>query len=164
MNEEDRLNLKKLIGTNEDGNTTDLIRKVKHSDMIKEQVHILSSMKVRYARLAKTNPGEFDMMCSSKCSFLYANYTDIYNKIKKNQIDLKLLAEFLTVLKDIEDGNIDEHDGSFRVGSILKKIYIDSALNNKQPQRQNAKSTYKKNKKISWTAYKNKFVARDVTE
>ena len=164
MNEEDRLNLKKLIGTNEDSKTTELIRKVKHSSAIKEQVQILSTMKSRYARLAKTNPGEFDMMCKSKCSFLYDNYTEIYNKIKKDQLDLKLLAEFLAVLKDIEDGNIDEHDGSFKVGSILKKIYIDSALNNKQPTRQNSKPTYKKNKNISWAAYKNKFLTSEDAE
>tara|TARA_Y100000768_G_scaffold307929_5_gene242086 strand:+ start:31057 stop:31548 length:492 start_codon:yes stop_codon:yes gene_type:complete len=163
MNEEDRLNLKKLIGTNEEAKTTEHIRKVKHSGMIKEQVQILSTMKSRYARLSKTNPSEFDMMCKSKCSFLYDNYTDIYNKIKKDQLDLKLLAEFLAVLKDIEDGNIDEHDGSFKVGSILKKIYIDSALN-KQPTRQNSKPTYKKNKNISWAAYKNKFLTSEETD
>jgi len=157
MNEEDRLNLKKLIGTNEEFETTNLIRKVKHSNKIKEQVQILTTLKSRYARLSKTNPGEFDMMCKSKCSFLYDNYTEIFNKIKKDQLDLKLLAEFLAVLKDIEDGNIDEHDGSFKVGSILKKIYIDSALSN-QPTRQKDKQTYKKNKNISWSAYKDKFL------
>lgn len=156
MNEEDRLNLKKLIGTNEEFETTNLIRKVKHSNKIKEQVQILTALKSRYARLSKTNPSEFDMMCKSKCSFLYDNYTEIFNKIKKDQLDLKLLAEFLAVLKDIEDGNIDEHDGSFKVGSILKKIYIDSALSN-QPTRKKDKQTYKKNKNISWAAYKEKF-------
>jgi hypothetical protein len=76
--------------------------------------------------------------------------------VKKDQIDLQLLAEFLAVLKDIEEGNIDEHDGSFKVGSILKKIYIDSALNNKITKHED-KPTFRKTKNISWEAYKKKF-------
>jgi hypothetical protein len=158
MNDEERINLKKLIGTNEEKASTDLIRKVKHSNMIKEQVGILSSMKAKYARLSKSNPAEFDMMCKSKCSFLYDNYTDIYNKVRKDQIDLGLLAEFLVVLKDIEDGTIDEHDGSFKVGSILKKIYIDSALNNKPDRRNKDKQIHRKVKNITWESYKTKFL------
>ena len=156
MNDDERINLKKLIGTGDGEETTKMIRNVKHSDKIKEDVRDLSLMKSRYARLAKSNAKEFDMMCKSKCSFLYDNYTDIYNKVKKDQIDLQLLAEFLAVLKDIEDGNIDEHDGSFKVGSILKKIYIDSALNNKITKHEN-KPTFRKTKNISWEAYKKKF-------
>jgi hypothetical protein len=34
----------------------------------------------------------------------------------------------LDVLKQIEDGKVDQHEGSFMVGTLLKKIYIDSAL------------------------------------
>ena len=32
------------------------------------------------------------------------------------------------VLRNIEDGEVDQHEGSFIVGTILKEIYIDSAL------------------------------------
>jgi hypothetical protein len=34
----------------------------------------------------------------------------------------------IQILRDIEDGKLDQHEGSFEVGKILKKIYIDSAL------------------------------------
>jgi hypothetical protein len=34
----------------------------------------------------------------------------------------------LDILKKIEDGQLDQHEGSFMVGSILKDIYVDSAL------------------------------------
>ena len=39
-----------------------------------------------------------------------------------------MLNKFLNVLKQIEDGKIDQHEGSYMVGTILKEIYIDSAL------------------------------------
>ena len=32
------------------------------------------------------------------------------------------------MLKKIEDGMVDQHEGSFMVGTLLKKIYVDSAL------------------------------------
>jgi len=159
MNEDDRLNLKKLVGNTDAQETTNQIRQVKHSSTIKEQVTILTGLQLRYARLAKSNPVEFDMLCKSKCAFLYKNYTDLFNKIKKRELDLKLLSEFLIVLKDIEDGKIDEHDGSFKVGSILKKIYIDSALNKTDNKKKVKKLNAGKSKNISWGAYKDRFLS-----
>ena len=38
------------------------------------------------------------------------------------------MSLFLKVLSDIENGELDQHEGSFIVGKILKEIYIDSAL------------------------------------
>ena len=64
----------------------------------------------------------------SDCNFLFTYYTDIYNKIRKDEIDLKILFQFLDVLSKIEEGKIDQHEGSFEVGTLLKKIYVDSAL------------------------------------
>jgi hypothetical protein len=52
----------------------------------------------------------------------------LYNKIRKDEIDLEILYQFLDVLKQIEDGMVDQHEGSFMVGTLLKKIYVDSAL------------------------------------
>ena len=83
MNEQERLSLKKLMAENNHQETTELIRKTKHSSLIKEDVLKLNNIKAKYARLAKTNPNEYDMMCKSKCSFLYNNYTDLFNKSKK---------------------------------------------------------------------------------
>jgi hypothetical protein len=41
---------------------------------------------------------------------------------------MQILYQFLDVLKQIEDGLVDQHEGSFMVGTLLKKIYVDSAL------------------------------------
>ena len=99
------------------------------------------------------------MMCRSKCKFLFDNYTDIFNKVKKSEIDLKLLSQFLGILKQIEDGELDQHEGSYQVGSILKQIYIDSALQReKNTEKRNKKHVKKpkqaRNKDISWSEYK----------
>jgi hypothetical protein len=71
---------------------------------------------------------KFDEMIVSQCNFLFTNYTDIFNKIKKDEINLETLFEFLNILKNIEDGKLDQHEGAFEVGKILKKMYIDSAI------------------------------------
>jgi hypothetical protein len=164
MNEKERLNLKKMIGENDSEETTDLIRKTKHSDLIKADVENLNNIKRRYERLAKSNPNEFDMLCRSKCKFLFDNYTDIFNKVKKSEIDLKLLSQFLGILKQIEDGKLDQHEASYRVGSILKQIYVDSALqkeknNEKRNKKHVKKPKQARHKDISWGEYKAKMQA-----
>ena len=50
-------------------------------------------------------------MLTSQCNFLFNNYTDIFNKVKKDEINLETLWNLLNILKKIEDGNIDQHTG-----------------------------------------------------
>ena len=160
MNEEERLNLQRMINANDVVDQTDKIRDTKHSSVIRQQVKDFVALKKKYSRLAKSNPDQYDQMCISKCEFLFNNYTDIYNKIKKDEIDLIILDKFLTVLKNIEDGNVDQHDGSFMVGKLLKELYIDSALKKSEKldaaQKKNKKSEKKppKPREISWKEYK----------
>ena len=51
-----------------------------------------------------------------------------YPHLFKDEIDIHILHQFLDVLKKIEDGHLDQHEGSFQVGTLLKKLYVDSAL------------------------------------
>jgi len=55
----------------------------------------------------------------------------LYNKIKNDNLDLKILERFLNILKKIEDGELDQHEGSYLVGKHLKEMYVDSALKTK---------------------------------
>jgi cell division protein YceG involved in septum cleavage len=59
---------------------------------------------------------------------LFTYYTDLYNRLKAGEIDLNLLMQMIRILREIEDGKLDQHEGSFKVGKILKSIYVDSAL------------------------------------
>jgi hypothetical protein len=68
------------------------------------------------------------------------------------------MTELLTILKMIEDENIDQNDGSILIGKILKNLYLDSALKHgenldkqySKPINENVKS-----KTVSWKEYKN---------
>ena len=82
--------------------------------------------------MRKSNPVEFDAICVKQCAFLFNNYTDLYNKIKNDNLDIKILERFLNILKKIEDGELDQHEGSYMVGKYLKELYVDSALRTKE--------------------------------
>ena len=63
----------------------------------------------------------------TECTFLYTNYTDIFHKLIKDELDLTIMTKLLTILKMIEDAKVDQHEGSVMVGKILKEMYVDSA-------------------------------------
>ena len=81
MNSADRIQLEKMIQANDAADNTAQIRDLKHSMLIHGDVATLLNLKRDYARLAKTNPDQFDMMCVNRCAFLFNNYTDIFNKV-----------------------------------------------------------------------------------
>jgi len=98
----------------------------------------------------------------NECNFLFTYYTDIYNKIKKDEIDLNILSNFIDVLRKIEDGELDQHEGSFAVGTLLKKLYVDSALKkaeklDKEHENDNEPIQYKEPLEISWKQFKATF-------
>ena len=149
-----------MIQANDAADNTSQIRDLKHSMLIHADVATLLNLKRDYARLARSNPEQFDMMCVNRCSFLFNNYTDIFNKVKKDEIDLSILGKLLGVLKMIEDGKVDQHEASVEVGKLLKQIYIDSALKKSEKlDKQHSKSEFSSlpaAKKISWSQYKAK--------
>jgi hypothetical protein len=129
MNNSERIHLQKMINANNVTDYTDEIRAKKHSMKIYADVNRLLELKTKYEQtIGTTNPEQFDNMCVAQCSFLFNTYTDIFNKVKKNEMNLSILLKLIEVLKNIEDGNIDQHVGAFEVGKILKAMYIDSAL------------------------------------
>ena len=158
MNQSERIQLKKMINDNNVEDMTTDIREKKHSEKIRTDVTRMIELKKKYPRLEKTNPEQFDSMVTSQCSFLFNNYTDIFNRVKKNEINLDTLWQLLNILRRIEDGDVDQHTGSFEVGKLLKKIYIDSAImkeNNAQAKNKNKKNKKPPaKKKISWEEYK----------
>ena len=158
MNDTERLQLQKMIQANDTQNNTQDIRKLKHSKKILADVDMLLKLKQDNKLLAKSNPDSFDSMCTNKCSFLFNNYTDIYNKVLKDEINLQILERLINVLYSIEEGEVDQHEGSFEVGKLLKNIYIDSALKkaDKINEQYEKKEEEKPIKPISWSEFKNK--------
>ena len=137
LDKQQKLDLQSMIKANETEDVTEQIRKNKQSNLIRTDIKQLLFLKQKYSRLAKSNPNEFDKMCVSQCQFLFNNYTDIFNKIKTDTLNLTIMDKFLNILKRIEDGELDQHEGSYLVGQHLKELYIDSAMRNQQKMEAN---------------------------
>jgi len=124
MDDKARLQLQKMIQANDVLDQTDLIRQLKHSEIFKKEIAILLDLKEKY----KNDEEQLNLEAMIECSFLFNYYTDIYNKIRKDEINLDTLYQFIDVLKKIEDGILNQHEASFMVGTLLKKMYVDSAI------------------------------------
>jgi hypothetical protein len=142
MNPQQRLQLHELIKQNNSVNNTDLIRELKHSNIIRKEVQTIENLKLVYADLEI-----LQSECIKKCYLLYENYTVIFNRLLKNRVDIDVLYTFLDTLQMIEDGKMDQHEASFEIGTLLKKMYIDPRIEDKPPE-------YKPPINITWQEFK----------
>jgi hypothetical protein len=157
MNAEDKLNLKNLLNNSDCENNTENIRKLRHSIRIRDDIRTLELLKRNERSLMAMDPAAFLDLCQTKALFLFSNYTDIFNKVLKDELDLDIMAKVLQVLKLIEDGQVDQHEGSVLVGKLLKELYVDSALRrgenlDKEYAAQKVEPNVGKN--ITWKEYK----------
>jgi hypothetical protein len=154
MNDKQRLQLANMIKTNNVEDQTGLIRELKHSQVLRNEVNNMIMIKAKY----RGDDAKISEECLKDCSFLYTYYTDIFNKVKKDEIDIHILNKFLDVLRQIEDGELDQHEGSFLVGSVLKELYIDSALKKSEKLDEQAEKNIVEPKRaennISWKQFK----------
>jgi hypothetical protein len=154
ISNQERLQLNKLLDEANCENNTDHIRKVKHSERIRDDIRLIQTLRKDHADLS---PGDFENLCREKCAFLYNNYMDIFNRVLKNEVDLGIMTRFLTVLKLIEDGKVDQHEGSVVVGKILKELYLDSAVKRADQldkEREQEVAAKNEGKSINYAMYK----------
>ena len=157
------IDIKQILGNQGDYvDNTNKIRNAKHSSMIKENMRDISIMRSKHYELYKSNIQAFKELCIEKNNFLFNNYFDIFNKIINDEIDLNIMDKFLEILKKIEDGEIDQHNGSVLVGEILKRIYVDSAIrkgekiDNKYKKEEEEEEEKEEPINITWKQFKNK--------
>ena len=163
LSQQERLDLSRLLQTSDATNNTEHIRQIKHSSQIFD--NMLNMQKIKKSYLGKMSPEDDASKkdkCINECSFLYNNYTDIFNKIYNDELDLNIFARLLFVLKYIEDGKLDQHEGGVIVGKLLKELYIDSALRKGQQLDEkygtgDSSSAEKiTSRDVSWTDWKRK--------
>lgn len=160
MNQRDKLNLERIIKENNVEDCTNEIRAKKHSLLIKSDVDRMLHLKKTHGN---TSSAALDELIDRECSFLFMNYTDIFNKLKKDELNVNTLFEFLEVLKSIEDGELNQHEGAYKIGKLLKKLYIDSALvhakrlDEKTAAAATENSVLPEAKDISWSNYKKQY-------
>jgi hypothetical protein len=153
MDDKARLQLQKMIKANNVEDQTELIRELKHSHLLQNDINNLIMLKAKY----RNNQDQIHQEGMNECGFLFTYYTDIYNKIRKDEIDLKILNQFLNILRRIEDGEIDQHEGSFIIGTLLKELYVDSALRKAEKLNQDEPEEIVKPREvinISWKDFK----------
>jgi len=153
----DKLELGNMMNATADKyvDTTDLIRELKHSGLFRIDIATLQQLMAKYPE----EPENVAIEAITECSFLCTYYTDLYNKIRKNEMNMDLLYIFIDILEQIEKGELDQHDGAVKVGELLKKIYIDSALKKADKLNDGKDGDGEKevpSKKISYLEYKHK--------
>ena len=154
MDDNARLHLQKMVKANNVEDQTELIRDLKHSHLLQDDINNLIMIKAKN----RNTPEKVHEIAMEECSFLFTYYTDIYNKVRKDEIDLSILNRFLNVLQRIEEGEIDQHDGSFFVGQLLKEMYVDSALKKAgklEEQHKVVEDPKNSGMNVSWKQYKN---------
>jgi outer membrane phospholipase A len=154
MDPNQRLQLQQMITANNVEDNTNLIRQLKHSHVLRENVNNLIMLKAKYMN----DLDSLHLEGMTECNFLFTYYTDLYNKIRKDEIDLKILFKAFDVLRDIEDGKIDQHDGAYTFGTLLKQVYVDSALKKSEKLNLESEKTEPEYKgpqvNITWSQFK----------
>lgn len=148
MDDSQRIKLQEMIDANNTINNTEEIRRLRHSQLIRADVVKIQNMK---RKLKTTHFKTLDKELQKECFFLFQNYTLIYNKLLKNDLDIKILYKFLEVLETIENGTRDQHEASYEIGLLLKQIYIDKKIDDRPSSNFIAPA-----KSISWKEYYNK--------
>lgn len=162
ISNQERIDLKRLVQqTPECEDNTERIRKLKHSTKIQNDVNKFWKFKKENMKMYQENIGQFEIEAQAVADFLYLNYTDLFRRLIKDELNLGILAKFLHVLKAIEDGKVDQHEGSVLIGKILKEMYLDSAVRHgenldKKYAAESGEENMPKNtgQTISWREYK----------
>ena len=126
---EERINLQDLLhsSASEFVDHTETIRRLKHSSHIRRDVEKLHYEIHNSADLiAMTRPEERLGPCSLITPFLHENYTDLFFKVVRDELNLDLFRALLDVLEKIEQGSHDQHSASVQIGTLLRDLYVDS--------------------------------------
>jgi len=158
MDDKQRLNLQEMIKAYDADDNTSKIRQLKHSRLIRDEVEKMVNLKKKYNRMATFEPKKFEKIVISHCNFLWSNYTNIFNRIMKDELNLNILRKFIDTLREVENGQLDQHEASVKIGEVLKQLYIDSALQREKKINVEDKKRAPKHKKpvnnISWAKFK----------
>lgn len=163
LSHEDSINLKRLMSNADDyQDNTDHIRRVKHSYKILHDIRVIEQLKRANPEIYAGNKDRFREMSMEHAAFLFTNYTDIFNRILKDELNLAIMIRIIKVLEMIEESKVDQQEGSAIVGKLLHELYVDSNLrmtqhleeadgnfdDSKQEKNQGSSVSYKEWKKM----------------
>lgn len=142
-----RLDLQQMLSGARPVDNTNDIRRLKHSRRIADEVNQFMSHKLNLewrntvAAFVADNkrgssagqdamdkvlsPAQIEQECVDMCPFLVEHYPDLFRRVFRGELDVKVLFELLNALAEIEDGDLTQEQGSEKVGRILFRLYAD---------------------------------------
>jgi len=153
MNSEEKLNLKKMLAQSQDFvDHTEDIRRLKHSGLLLDGMRDIEKLKRAKPELRKNAPDEFTELCKSTAPVMYKLYADLFHKLVNDELNLVIMVKLIRVLELIEQGQLDQNEGSVVVGKILKELYVDSAvrLGDKLDKANESATPRTETKNITW--------------
>lgn len=154
----EKLDLKRLMDNMTDyEDNTKYIRSVRHSQHLMTDIGRLETFKREQLQLKINEPSAYIEKAKVECNFLLLNYPDIFNRLVKDELNLTIMSKFIEVLRMVEDGLVDQNDGSVLIGQLLKELYLDSAIqsaDNIDKQYADEKPHIEDGKLLSWNEYK----------
>lgn len=155
ISNDERINLQKLVGQFESEDNTDHIRQLKHSGKIRKDIEQIEHLKKQQGTTITSD------QAMEVAPFLYSNYTDIFHRVVKGDLNLEIMDKVLTILGLIEKGQVDQHEGSVLVGRLLKEMYLDSAVRRADRlDEENPKEAPMEGKSVSWKEFKSSLNAK----
>jgi len=142
MDSNERKMLDKMLQESDFQDNTHTIRNMKHSELIKQDVNKLLKLKQEYSNINDLTI--YKKVCTTECRFLVKNYKKIFDKLVDDELELGIMLLLIKTLRKIEDGELDQTEGSVEIGKILKQIYIDKVIVEER----------KEEKSLSWNTYK----------
>ena len=158
ITEDEQVKIQELITNQTDyvDNTND-IRERKASEQLLGEIRRFEEFEKKNQKLKKDNFVQYVEKCKTICPYLNVHFNGVFNYLLKENINYDIMAQFLYVLKMIEDGKMTQQDGSGAIGKILGQIYLDPAVQAKEaitstkedtpPPLEIGWKSYKKNKK-----------------
>lgn len=150
MNDNEKKELERLVKENDTKDFTESIRERKHSTILRQD--ILRFYKLKYDNPIKVSEEELRKATINQCEFLYKNYREIFEIVLTKDMNLSLMMRLLEILEKIENKELNQHEGSFLLGNILKSIYVDTKL--EETEGEYDKSEINETMNLSWNEFK----------
>lgn len=148
MDDSQRIKLSEMINEFKTEETTEKIRALKHSSELRKDVERFSLLKTE----CLNNKDKLKDLAPTSCVFLFKNYPELLSRLITDELNINILYKLIEILKQIEDGKLDQHEASYQVGIMLKKLYIDKSLVGENDSDKPTHRIPKRN--ISWSTFK----------
>ena len=90
MDDKQRLQLSNMIKANNVEDQTGLIRNLRHSQILRNEINNMIVLKAKY----RGDDEKIYSECVNESNFLFTYYTEIFNKVRKDEIDINILNKF----------------------------------------------------------------------